>query len=36
MCLFMAIMVCRIGPDMITVLGMRLPPLVQRLLGWGG
>lgn len=36
MCLFMAIMMCRIGPDMITVLGMRLPPLVQRLLGWGG
>ena len=36
MCLFVSIMMCRIGPDMLTVLGVRLPPLVLKLLGWGG
>lgn len=36
MCLFLAIMMCRIGPDMVSVLGMELPPLLLQILGWGG
>jgi len=34
MCLFLAVMMCRIGPDMLTVLGAELPNVIRSLLGW--
>ena len=34
MCLFLSIMICRIGPDMVTVLGVELPRMLLRVLGW--